>query len=367
MLKEFFSNSLYKIAALVVLTVIVVMGGGLTFLPRESVGQPQPTLEEQNAVADPGAAKPKYKILHIMSYHSDWPWNVEQFDGFKYALRDLNVEYKVFEMDTKRKSSEVWKETAGEEARKLIDAWQPDLVYTNDDDAQKFVTKYYINSDIPFVFSAVNGQPAEYGFVDSTNITGVLERELFMQTIRLLKKIEPDVEKIAVVVDDSPMWTDVIQRMKEQAEQSPEIEITNWDVIYTFEEYKQKIEEYQTTVDAIGLIGIFSFKDENNSNVSYKEVLRWTAENSDLPDFTFWDDRILYGTLCTVTVDGYEQGLAAGEIARGILVDGRSPASYPMEPTVKGKPVINLARAKKLGLKLDSDVLLSAQVIEKIN
>ena len=40
----------------------------------------------------------KFKILHIMSYHSTWEWTDNQFNGFKEALTDLNIEYKVFQM-----------------------------------------------------------------------------------------------------------------------------------------------------------------------------------------------------------------------------------------------------------------------------
>ena len=57
--------------------------------------------------------------------------------------------------------------------------------------------------------------------------------------------------------------------------------------------------------------------------------------------------------------------MAAGKIAKGILLEGKSPSSYPMVPTVKGEPVISLARAKKLGLKVKSDILLTAEVLEK--
>ena len=46
------------------------------------------------------------------------------------------------------------------------------------------------------------------------------------------------------------------------------------------------------------------------------------------------------------------------------MAEGRSPSSYPFKPTVKGEPVISLARAKKLGLKIKSGVLLSAEIIK---
>jgi ABC-type uncharacterized transport system substrate-binding protein len=313
----------------------------------------------------PDAPKKKFKILHVMSYHLPWVWTQDQLNGFKDALRDLNVEYKVFQLDTKRHNSDEWRKSAGKAARDLIDTWHPDLVYTNDDDAQKYVTKYYVGSNIPFVFSAVNADPEKYGFVGSKNITGVLEQEHFVESVQLLREIVPDVRKIAAVFDDGSTWPAVIERMKSKLDQIPEVEIVNWDIIKTFQEYKDKMKQYEHQVDAVALIGVFTFKDAAGENVPYQEVLQWTAENSTLPDFSFWKSRIPFGTLCTVTVSGYEQGLAAGKMARSILVEGRSPSSFSMQPTIKGEPVISLARARRLGLNIKTGVLLSGQVIEK--
>jgi len=311
------------------------------------------------------AAEKKYRILHIMSYHSPWDWTGDQFRAFQEALKGLDVEYKVVQMDTKRKSSEEWKEHIGKEARRLIDTWSPHLVYTNDDNAQKYVAKYYVNKDIPFVFSAVNADPKDYGFVGSKNITGILEQEHFVQTVKLLKEIAPHVSKIAVIVDDDPTWVGVMKKMKEKAPiHLADVNFIGWDVIRTFREYQQKVKEYQAKVDALGLLGVHTFKDEKGQNVPWQEVLQWTAENSQLPDFSFWKDRISFGTLAAVYVSAYEQGLAAGKIARGILTEGRSPSSYAMEPTVKGEPAISLARAKKLGLPVKSKLLLTVKVVK---
>ena len=362
MKKKLFISYDKTITSLMVLMLIAV-SFLLTFCTKEDE-QEKSISEETIVVKSTEVPDRKFKVLHIMSYHADWPWNIDQFNGFKNALEGLDIEYQVFEMDTKRRSSEEW-EKIGQEARELINTWKPDLVYTNDDDAQEYVARYYVNTDIPFVFSAVNAAPEKYGFVESTNVTGVLEQEHFVQTVQLLKEIVPDVRKISVIVDEAPMWLPVLDRMKEKQNQIPDVEFINWDIIYTFEEYKQKMTEYQSTADAVGLIGIFHFKDENGESVPYQEVLRWTAEHSNLPDFTFWEDRIRYGTLCTVTVSGYTQGLAAGKIARGILVEGKNPASYPMKPTVKGEPVVSLARAKKLSIKIKSDILLTSEVMQE--
>jgi ABC-type uncharacterized transport system substrate-binding protein len=360
---------LHKVLAALALigTLVALVGCGTPVAPVSTPEPAQPVSKETPVVQSTELATKKFKILHIMSYDSDWEWNVSQFNGFKDALKDVDIEYKVFEMDTRRQSSPEWIEKVSQEAKDLIDTWQPDLVYTNDDNAQKYVVVNYVNTDTPFVFSAVNASPDTYGFEGSTNVTGVLEQEHFVQTMQLLKQIAPNAKKIAVVFDEDATWPPVLERMQAKQDQLPDFEFISWDTIRTFEEYKQKMAEYQTTADAVGLIGILRFKDENGENVPFEDVLHWTVENSNLPDFSFWENRVGNGTLCAATVSGYEQGLAAGKMARAILVEGKSPASFAMEPTAKGEPVVSLARAKKLGISVDSDILLTAKVFEKFD
>lgn len=306
-----------------------------------------------------------FKILHVMSYHSPWRWTDGQLAGFKDGMAGAAAEYRVFRMDTKTNSSTAAKEAKGSEARALIEQWKPDLVYTSDDDAQEFVAIHYRGAALPIVFSGVNKDPAAYGFDQSPNITGVLEEEHFVETLRLLRAIDPQARRIAAVFDDAPLWEQVRRRMKERIGQVPGMEIVAWDTPRTFEEYQKRIKTYPEIADAIGLIGIFSFKGADGRNVPYQDVLRWTAENSTLPDFSFWIDRIHYGTLLAVTVSEREQGYAAGRIARAILLEGKAPAQFKMVPTVKGLPVISLARAERLGLRIKSGVLLSAEVVRR--
>ena len=304
------------------------------------------------------------RILHVMSYHSPWRWTDGQLQGFQEGMEGVGAQYQVFQMDTKRNSTPEAKEDVARKARALIEQWKPDLVYTSDDDAQEYVVKPFVNGALPFVFSGVNRDPSVFGFAGSKNVTGVLEQEHFVESVQLLTRIAPRTRRIAVVFDDAAMWEPVRSRMEAAAPTIPGVEFGPWDVIRTFEEYKRKVREYHGTVDAIALVGIFNFRDAAGKNVPYQDVLRWTAEHSTLPDFSFWIDRVHHGTLCAVTVSEREQGLAAGRIARAILVEGKHPGSVPMRPSVRGLPVINLTRARALGLMPATGVLLSAQVIQ---
>ena len=348
---------------LLFLLVALVMSGLVACGPGPNV-QANAQSAEAEPVSGPEDGEP-LRILYVMSYHSPWEWTDNQWTGFQEGLGQDKVESQVIQLDAKRKSAAEVEQIA-QEAREVIDTWQPDLLYLNDDVVQKQVASYYVNTDLPIVFSGVNANPAEYGYTGSLNVTGVLEQEHYLASVRLLVDMVPDAKRIAVVIDDDPTWDGVTARMKAQASQLPEgVEIVRWDKFLTYAEYQQAIAEYQTEVDAIALLGVFTFKDEHGANVPFEEVLQWTTENSNLPDFSFWDSRIPYGTLAAVTVSGYEQGYAAGQMARQILVEGVSPVDIEMKPTVKGEPVINMARVRKLGLTLDSTLLLSAQVINQ--
>ncbi len=310
-----------------------------------------------------GDQNKEFKILHIMSYHSPWKWTDDQFNGFKYALKGMSIQYKVFQMDSKRNTFEDRLQKASREAIEIIDTWQPDLVYANDDIAQARIVSHYVNKETPFVFSGVNANPIKYGFLGSSNVTGIMEQEHFIETVNLLKEIVPNVKKVAVIFDNDSTWEGVCERMLTKLPQISGIQVISWDLIKTFDNYKMRIKELQTEADAIALLGIFTFKDAFGKNIPYTEVLRWTAENSNLPDFSFWKDRISYGTLCAVTVSGYNQGFEAGKLARRILLNGESPNALTMRPSLKGEPAISLARAKKLGIRIRSRLLLSAEVI----
>ncbi len=316
--------------------------------------------------AGPGvSAAREVKVLHVMSYHSPWRWTDRQLEGFQEMLKEPGAAYRVFQMDTKRNSAPEQKERKAREARELIESWKPDLVYASDDDAQEYVVKHYVGSSLPFVFSGVGNDPAVYGFRGSPNVTGVLEQEHFVESVGLVRKLVPKARRIALIFDDAKMWGPVRARIEAAMASLPDMRIVAIDIAPTFADYKRKIAEYQQSADMIGTLGIFNLKDAQGRNVPYQEVQKWTVENSQVPDFAFWIDRIYYGTLCAVTVSEREQGRAAGRLARAILVEGKKPVSLAIEPTRKGVPVISLARARKLGIRPDSSVLLSAEVIQR--
>jgi ABC-type uncharacterized transport system substrate-binding protein len=310
------------------------------------------------------AEKAPLKIFHVMSFDSPWRWTDGQFAGFKEGLgADVKAEYQVFQMDIKRHTSNEAKAARGALARQMIDEWKPDLVYVSDDAGIEHVASHYANGSIPFVFSGANRSLAEHKLEGTRNITGVLEEEHFVESIRFLRTMAPSVRRIAVITDVAPHWPPVIQRIRERMPRLEGVELAAVDVAEHYSTFQEKVRSYTDIADAVVYLGIFNLKDAQGESVPYETVQRWVVENSPLPEVSFWIDRIHFGVLASVTVSEQEQGIAAGKMARAILLDGQSPASLPIAPTVKGKPVINLARARQLGITVKSTELLTAEVV----
>ncbi|MBE5866416.1 MAG: hypothetical protein E7292_09440 [Lachnospiraceae bacterium] len=315
----------------------------------------------------PDADKPQetFEVLHIMSYHEGWEWTEMQLQGFKDGLGDCEVEYTVKAMDCKNHADDEYRNAKAQELMDYIDTNQPDLVYVSDDEALQYVVSNYSDSDIPFVFSCVNKSKEEYGLGEADNVTGVYEVEHFGASFELIQEIVPDIKDVIIIYDRAEMWNNVKARMEAEIVKYPDVNFIFLDPIMTFEEYQQTILEYNGKVDALCLVGVFNYADENGDSVFYQDVLKWTEENSTIPDFSFWIDRIDNSTLCSVAISGYEQGYTAGEIAEQILVDKVDPAEIPTTHTAKGSVAINTKRAEKLGLTVDADLLLSAEVYSK--
>jgi ABC-type uncharacterized transport system substrate-binding protein len=136
-----------------------------------------------------------------MSYEADNPWCVEVQEGVDSVLAET-CDVKYFYMDTKR-------DLAGgpqkaEEAYALYQEFQPDGIIAVDDNAQSmFVVKYLKdNVDTPIMFSAVNGEPEDYGYPTAT-ISGILERNHIRESIAFAKQLVPSIRTVGFLARNS--------------------------------------------------------------------------------------------------------------------------------------------------------------------
>jgi len=92
-------------------------------------------------------------------------------------------------------------------------------------------------------------------------------------------------------------------------------------------------------------------------------VLRWTLQNSQIPEFAFFNFTVRDGALCGVVTSGYVQGETAAKMALTILA-GANPANIPIRVPQEGTSMINKGRAEEFNIRIPEDVLKEVEIVE---
>jgi ABC-type uncharacterized transport system substrate-binding protein len=308
--------------------------------------QPVPSSAKVRVVRPAG----DYKVLIVHSYHPEYPWVQNISAGIEKGLEKSASEVRTFYMDTKRKNDEASKTAAGQHAADLVTEWKPAVVIACDDDAQKYFASRYAGRKTPqVVFCAVNGDAGDYGYPTS-NVTGVLERPYFDETLKFLDVLCPGFKRIALISEESST-SDLAYRFMQTT--APTFEIVSKTKCGDFDEWKKAVLDAQDKAGAIGVYTYHSLKKAGTGDhMDPAEVMRWTVANSNVPVVGFLDFAIADGALCGMVESGEEQGLRAGQLAR-MLLRGRKASEFPVVETgLHGRKLLNVDTARTKGIKI---------------
>ncbi|MFH2063686.1 MAG: ABC transporter substrate binding protein [Pseudomonadota bacterium] len=296
-------------------------------------------------------ATAKNKILFIDSYHEGYEWSDGVTQGIQSILKDT-AELKIYRMDTKNNPSPEFAQKAAEEARRLIDQWQPDVVIAADDNASKYIIKpFYVGKDLPVVFCGVNWDSSLYGF-PTKNICGMEEVSLVEPLLQQMKNYAKGDRIGYLAVDDETA-------RKEATYIKKVFGVVFAQEIYTktYAEWKEKFKMLQSSVDMLII--------DNNAGIK-----DWSAD--DAAQFVRAESRIpsgcVYVWMMPYAVIGYtklpeEQGEWSAAAALRIL-NGESPEKIGVVRNKKGKLYVNLPLATSMGIKIPLNILKSAEVIK---
>lgn len=296
------------------------------------------------------------KALLVHSYHTGYPWVDTITKGVRAGLAGSGVELKIYYMDTKRRTDEPWKVRAGELAVEEVHKWRPDIIIAADDNAQQYFGRHFVDAEIPLVFCGVNAEPSQYGY-PASNITGVIERPFFKETLAFLRQIR-NARKVAVLSCDDNTSLGAINFIKEQfADCELETKLVN-----DFDQWKETIEEYNGRVDALGIYMYHTVKEKGNPvSLDPKYVMQWTVEHGDIPTMGYFEFGVEDGLLLGVVESGEEQGEKAAhyalEILRGVPID-----SLPICKANRGKKMLNANTAEHLGIDLPAKLAKEVQI-----
>lgn len=305
------------------------------------------------------------KILVVQSYHTGYAW-VDDIDaGIAKALEGAGYEVKYFYMDTKRKTSEEWKVESGKLAMKEVETFKPDVVITADDNAQKYFAQALAGkAGAPqVIFCGVNAEPSDYGF-PAENVTGIIERPHFAQSIGMFQKIEPSAKKIIMICDDSITSLNTQKFCKTVDTPLPVVDYVNPS---TFDQWKAAITGAKDKADAIIMFNYHTVKadDQAKESMPSAEVMAWTVENSPVPVISLLTFGVQDGALCGIAEDGREHGFLAAELAKQLIQSNKKASEFPVSRTKQGIVMLNLKTASKLQIKVPYPIIKTAQMTIK--
>lgn len=304
------------------------------------------------------------RILVIHSYHLNHVSMPKRNNGLQEVLKSApEIKVRYFYMDTKRKSSQSWKQIVADMAHSEIQAFNPDIIIPFDDNAQRYVVKKYLNAKRPqIVFAGVNAEPVEYGY-PAENATGILERTYPDQTLSLLAKINPKIKKVVYLSDDSATANGVIKYINNN--RMP-LDIKAFVQPGTFGEWKAAALMYDKDpeVDAFLIPLYHTVKSSKGSDkrVLPKKVMQWTVKNIHKPVGGLWPFAAKDGALCAVTVDLTEHGRIAAQMSLRVL-KGEKTGQIPIVKNKDGYIILNAQSAKRLNIPIPFEILQMADHI----
>lgn len=271
------------------------------------------------------------KILVLNSYSQEFAWTDEETEGIRGKLKDYstNINLVVEYMDCKNY-------TTAENIDYLYNYYKfkyqndkIDVVITTDDAALQFAleNRAELFSNAPIVFCGVNQEGVNSITEGYDRVTGVLEVIDPTDTFKIAKNINPSLENIYLLYDNSKsgLSTGNIVINAIEAYDST-LNITSWNDL-TYEEIKHKAKNLNVN-DSIIMVCTY-FSDANNKILRMDYVTREISAISAVPLYYLYDfglnDGIIGGSL--------QSGRLHGENAAAIamrIIEGEDPNEIPI-------------------------------------
>lgn len=316
------------------------------------------------------------RIAVVSSYHPEMVWVQEVHKGRCAALLEsgyLNAD----EIATYSKTDRVegnkcviqkwWMDTKRLNERRqiadslvrivaAIDTFKPDVILLGDDNAANYIGNHYLDTGIPVVFCGVNGLPIKYGLVETIdrpghNVTGIYQTGYHADAIRVLKQLDPEIKRLALLSDDSPTGRAILKSFRNAVRKSnSDLKIVATIQTNSYSKLQRMVKE--VSVDAFFLGTLFTLKDDDDKPVSDDEAYQWYVTNIKVAEIATNRDAVNAGGLFCVEDAGSNQGRESVNVAARIL-RGESPASIGCYTPGPGPVIFNNARLTNLGITAD--------------
>lgn len=295
------------------------------------------------------------KVLFVNSYHQGYLWSD---DIEKEVIRNLNnsdleIELKITRMDTKLNKDIEDIKKAALKVKTIIDDFKPDIVITADDNAVKYLlVPYFNNSQIPFVFSGINGSADDY-FLSESNVTGILEVQLVPEIVNALKNFAKN-KKIAYLRTDS-----YSSRKEGKYFESLLNQKIDKRYVKSVKEWKEEFLKLQDSSGLLLMGNSFLLEEFNDAK---EELISFVKEHVKIP-IGAWDKHHKEVSHLTFTTSATEHGEWSSKRALEIL-NGKKISEIKIVKNTKANIYINVTLSKKLGITFPFDLMDNAILVE---
>lgn len=263
-------------------------------------------------------------------------------EGFVAALDDSGISYEIDQQNAQNDQS-----ACQTIAEKLVNDGD-DLILAIATPAAQAVAG--VTTEIPIVGTAITDF-ADSGLVESNdapgeNVTGSSDLTPIKAQISLLQKVLPEAKKVGVLYCSAESNSEIQLQMTKEACTAAGLDVEEFSVASS--------NEIQSVVEsAVGKVDcLYTFTD--NTIAAGMNTVTMVANENNLPVICGEQGMVEAGGLCTYSIDYYELGYIAGEMAVKILKGEAEPATMPIEyyPEEKCEFVGNEETAKLLGIDI---------------
>lgn len=295
------------------------------------------------------------KIFILHSYHQEYPWTLNQNNGFIQTLTSStpadNISFSTEYLDTKRiKFNKEYQEFFFQYLRQKFVGYAPDVIFSSDDNALTFLLQFKdrLFGDAPVVFCGVN----DFGVENNLNrqeYTGIFEKKDIAPNLDLLPAIKNPSGNIIFLGDDSSTHHAIEQTIREDiASKYPDHKYT----LLSSNDLSSLINELRVYKEGvIFLTTIGEMKDGQGNVLPLQKTLKALVTAGNFTIFSMEDAYLAEGILGGFVTSGISQGKAAANQVIQIL-GGNSPAAIPLIMDSPNEFIFNYPQLQKIGLSV---------------
>jgi PAS domain S-box-containing protein len=324
------------------------------------------------ALPSVAAANPAQRVLFISSYHPQFPTFFQQVEGIKSVLDPRGILLDIEFMDTKRFVQEQNLANFYQSlAYKLAHTRPYDAIITGDDAALQFAIEHQqtLFAMQPIVFAGVNNLDLARQQNDNRFITGVMEAVSIKETLDLMQRLHPEINKIVALVDGTPSGQGDLQTYYRIGPKSGPVKLTHLSLEnLSFSELTATLRNLD---EKSAVLLLSAYRDRDDRVLTFQESLKLIRESLVCPLYHLWYHGIGDGVLGGKVICHKAQGQTAARLVLQIL-DGHPVVDIPVQETSPNQYVFDYRQLLRYGIDVkdlpkNSELLHQPRALFQLN